>query len=74
MLTFRQKLEKCRKSLMAHVDRSNTPKGRRSVELIDHYQGLRSQIVGDDTTSKEWAAYCQGHGFDFRHDAGDFFA
>lgn len=73
MQTFRQKLEKCRRSLEAHVARGYTPAAYRSMLLIDRYQGLRLQIVDNEANFDEWVAYCKEHGLDFRHKAGDFF-
>jgi hypothetical protein len=72
--TFRQKLEKCRKSLEAHVARGGTPKALRGMHLIDRYNGLRNQRSDDESVFAEWAVYCKDHGFSHRHDAGDFFA
>jgi hypothetical protein len=74
MQRFRKKLEKCRKSLQAHVSRGSTPASLRSMMLIDRYQGLRSEIIGNESALNEWAAYCRDHGMDFRHTAGDFFS
>lgn len=74
MLTYRQKLEKCLKSTMAHVARGNTPAGQRSMTLIDRYEHLRSQVVDDEELLAEWRAYCKHHGFATSHRATDLFA
>jgi hypothetical protein len=74
MQTLRQKLEKCRKTLEAHVSRGATPAAQRSMDLIDRYNGLRNQKMDSQASFDEWVLYCQANGFDYRHDAGDFFA
>jgi hypothetical protein len=74
MQTLRQGLEKCRTSLEAHVSRGATPAAQRSMLLIDRYNGLRNQRMDNQAALVEWASYCQAHGLDHRHDAGDFFA
>lgn len=74
MLTYLQKLEKCLKSINAHVARGNTPAGMRSMNLIDRYDGLRLKGMDDELVLSEWHSYCKDHGFATSHRATDLFA
>ena len=74
MTPYRQKLEKCLKSTMAHAARGNTPAGQRSMNLIDRYEDLRIQAFDDEELLTQWRMYCKDHEFATSHVATDLFA
>ncbi|WP_216361008.1 hypothetical protein [Comamonas thiooxydans] len=73
-MTYRQKLEKCLKSITAHAARGNTPAGLRSMILIDRYDDLRMQTFDNEPVLTEWRLYCKAHGFATSHQGIDHFA
>lgn len=70
MQTLRQKLEKCKTSIEAHIARGGTERSIRGNRLQIRYDILR--LAARD--SGEWRDYCKAHELDFGHDGFDMFA
>ena len=67
-----KKLHKTNASLTAYVQRGGTMRSRVGYKLLDRYEDHRTQLIKKD--SGAWEAYCDSYGYDYRHDAYDFFA
>lgn len=64
---------KARKSIYAHIYRGGTHTSQRGMELVDRYDDLREQLIGDRGYSPAWLAYCDSIGADCAHRGFDFF-
>ena len=70
MMTVRQKLDKCKNSLEAHVSRGGGRIGLHGTKLELRYDDLRMEAL----KGGEWRDYCAAHAFAFSHRGLDFFA
>lgn len=68
--TTRQKLDKCKASIAAHIARGGTRNSARGLTLEIRYDGLRLALQD----SGEWWAYCAANDLDTRHVGFDMFA
>lgn len=68
--TVVQKLEKCYKSIQAHISRGGTARSIRGENLAIRYDALRDDAIAQDA----WADYCRAHELEFGHTAFDCFA
>jgi hypothetical protein len=64
---------KARKSVYAHIARGGTHLSQRGMDLVDRYDDLREQLVGDRGYSAAWIAYCDSIGACRTHRGFDLF-
>ncbi len=70
-MTLAQKLEKCARSIKAHVERGGGLNCNRGFELVDRYNALRAELRESDW--KEWVRYCADNDHHYSHDGYDLF-
>lgn len=70
MLTTRQKLDKCKASIEAHIARGGSRNSARGLVLEARYDNLRLVALENG----EWRQYCEAHDMCFSHRGFDLFA